>query len=274
MLDENLIKKQLKTSFFGRYLYIFPEIESTNKYARKLVKEGAPEGTVVLTDYQTNGRGRLGHDWESSRAVNILMSIVLRPRIDVESVQCITLVTANIIIDSLERFLKKETVTQIKFQVKWPNDILINGKKIAGILCESSSRERLVEHIIVGMGINVNQDVAEFSDEIQHKTTSLFAETSKQLSREELIAQILFTYEKNYINFQRTNYKPCIEKWKRRCDQIGESLLIETPVSVEPGKFIDIDNKGVLIYQTQDGKIKKLIAGDVKYKDTAHGING
>ena len=128
MMDENLIKKNLKTSFFGRYLYVFPEIESTNKYARELVKEGAPEGTVIITDYQTNGRGRLGHNWESSHAVNILMSIILRPRIDVEAVQCITLVTANIIIDSLERFLKKEALTQKKFHVKWPNDILINGK--------------------------------------------------------------------------------------------------------------------------------------------------
>ena len=148
---------------------------------------------------------------------------------------------------------------QIKFQVKWPNDILIKGKKIAGILCESGSRERLAEHIIVGIGINVIQDVTELSDEIQYKTTSLLAETSKQISREKLIAQILFTYEKNYINFQRTNYEQGIEHWKKRCDQFGKLLLIETPVSVEPGKFIDIDNKGVLIYQTRDGKIKKLI---------------
>jgi len=274
MLDENLIKKHLRTSFFGRYLYLFPEIEATNKYARELVKEGAPEGTVIITDYQTNGRGRLGHNWESSHAVNILMSLILRPRIDPEAVQCITLVTANIIIDALERFLKKEALTQIEFHVKWPNDILINGKKIAGILCESGIRERLVEHIIVGIGINVNQVIAELSDEIQQKTTSLLAETSNQLSREELIAQILFNYEKNYINFQRTNYQQGIEEWKRRCDQIGRSLLIETPANVEQGKFIDIDNKGVLIYQTQDGEIKKLIAGDVKYENTSHGING
>jgi len=274
MLDETLIKKSLKTSFFGQYLYVLPETESTNSYALELVHEGAPEGTVILTDFQKNGKGRLGRTWQSSRGVNILMTIILRPRINVESVQCITLATADIIIRSMEIFLNREKVTDIEFNVKWPNDILVKDKKIAGILSESGIREKSVEYLVVGIGINVNQDVAQLSSEIRAKTTSLFAETGRTYQREKLIAQILFDYETSYIQLQRTDYAQIIDRWKMRCNQIGNRIIVETVVSSERGRFIDVDPKGTLLYETEEGQIKKLVAGSIKSENTLHGSDG
>ena len=274
MLDENLIKNSLKTSFFGKYLYVFPEIGSTNSYARELVKQGAPEGTVVLADYQSNGKGRLGRHWQSSKGANILMSLILRPKINIEAIRCITLATSDILISALEKSIKKEGLAKIKFKVKWPNDIMVDGKKIAGVLCESSVREKAVEYVVVGLGINVNQDISQLSEDIRSKTTSISAETARHFQRETLIAQLLLKYEQNYIHFERTNYDQGINNWKKRCDQIGNSYIIKTPVSEELGQVIDIDNNGVLVYQTQEGKIKKLIAGDIKYESGINGIDG
>jgi len=273
MLDETLIKNSLKTSFFGKYLYVFPEIGSTNSYARELVKQGAPEGTVILTDYQKNGKGRLGRTWQSTRGANILMSLILRPRMNIEAIQCITLATADIVIITLEKFLKKEGITNVRFKVKWPNDIMIDGKKIAGILCESSVQDKSVEYVIVGLGINVNQDIKQLSKDIRKKTTSLFVETSKHFQREKLIAQFLLIYEKKYIDFERTNYEQGIQNWKKRCSQMGNSYMIKTPVIEEWGRLEGVDSNGVLLYRTQDGKIKKLIAGNVKYESAGNGAN-
>jgi BirA family biotin operon repressor/biotin-[acetyl-CoA-carboxylase] ligase len=274
MLDETLIKKLLKTSIFGQYLYILPEIESTNSYALELVNKGAPEGTVIITDFQRNGKGRLGRIWESSSAVNILMSLILRPQINIEAAHLITLATANILISSMENFLRREKAVEIEFNVKWPNDILVGGKKIAGILCESGVREKSVEYIVVGIGVNINQDISKLSKEIRERTTSFYAETSKIYQRERLISQILLEYEDNYIRLQRAGYVGVVEDWKKHCDQLGTIIVVDTVLGSERGSFADVDEKGVLLYKTEAGEIKKLVAGSIKYENASHGING
>jgi BirA family biotin operon repressor/biotin-[acetyl-CoA-carboxylase] ligase len=271
MLDLNRIKKLQKSSIFGKYNYYLPEIDSTNAYAKRLAIGGAPEGTVVMTDYQTEGKGRLGHFWESSRDVNILLSLILRPRLNIDHAIKITLATAVIIISALKKSLKNTSSGKIDFTVKWPNDILANGKKVGGILMESMLREKEVLFVVVGIGLNINQDPAHFSKEVQKTATSLFAETGLNLERERIIAGFLSTFEKEYFHLERTNYNQVIRNWKRHCTHLGQEIVIETHTGKESGTFLDVNQRGILLYRSGSGEEKELVTGSIKHVRTAHG---
>lgn len=264
MIDIEKIKKNQKSSLFGTFAYYFPEIDSTNSYAHHLAQEGAPEGTIVLSDFQTEGKGRHSRVWESSRDANILMSIVLRPKLEIERVVKITLATSEILISSFEKYLNKLNIENIKFSVKWPNDVLANGKKIAGILTESSLREKDIIYIIVGIGVNVNQDLSNLTDDVRINATSLFAETGIVFDRETLISEIITEFERQYFNLERTNYNQVMLDWKNRCDHIGNEIVIETHVGTEKGKFIDVTEKGILLKLDDDEEKKEFVAGTIK----------
>jgi BirA family biotin operon repressor/biotin-[acetyl-CoA-carboxylase] ligase len=274
MIDIERIKKTQKTSLFGTYVYYFPEIDSTNNYAGRLAEEGAPEGTVIITDFQTAGKGRLSRNWESSSGSNILMSIILRPRLEIERVSKITLATSEILVSALEKFLSKSKFDTLTFTVKWPNDILVNGKKIAGILTESSLRDKNIIYVIVGIGLNVNQDIINLSDDIRLNATSLFAETGQIFDREILIAEIITEFEKQYFNLERTNYNQVMENWKNRCDHIGKDIVIETHVTSERGEFIDVTEKGILLKMSENEEEKEFVAGTIKSVKVIDGSDG
>jgi BirA family biotin operon repressor/biotin-[acetyl-CoA-carboxylase] ligase len=274
MIDIEKIKKNQKSSLFGAYAYYFPEIDSTNSYAHRLAQEGAPEGTVVLSDFQTEGKGRLNRVWESSKDANILMSIVLRPRLEIERAVKITLATSEILISSFEKYLNKFKIENMKFSVKWPNDILANGKKIAGILTESSLREKDIIYVIVGVGVNVNHDLSSLSDDVRLNATSLFAETGKVFDRESLIAEIITEFERKYFNLERTNYDQVMLDWKNRCDHIGKEIIIETHVGTEKGHFVDVTEKGILLKLAGPEGEKELVAGTIKSLKVVNGSDG
>jgi BirA family biotin operon repressor/biotin-[acetyl-CoA-carboxylase] ligase len=274
MIDIDKIKKNKKSSIFGKYIYYIPEIDSTNSYAQRLAQEGAPEGTVVLTDYQKDGRGRLDRTWESSRGANVLMSLILRPKVEIERAIRITLASVEIVVGSLEKLLKKSHSKKIEFSVKWPNDIMVNGKKIAGILAESSLREKKILYVVVGIGININQNLSELSKDVRKSSTSLLAETGKEFKREKIILEIITSFEKNYFYLERTKYDHVIEAWKRHCPYIGKNIIIETHTHHEEGKFIDVNEKGVLLYKTEDGQLKELVTGTIKSIKARNGSDG
>lgn len=274
MIDIEKIKKIQKTSLFGTFVYYFPEIDSTNSYASRLAQEGAPEGTVVLSDFQTEGKGRLNRTWESSKDSNILMSLVLRPQLDIEMVAKITLATSEILISSLEKYLSKKKINNIKFSVKWPNDILANGKKIAGILTESSLREKDIVYVIVGLGLNVNQDLSQLSDNVRLIATSLYAETGQLYEREWLIAEIITEFERQYFNLERTNYDQVMHNWKNRCEHLGKEIIVETHVSKEKGIFLDVTDKGILINLADREEQKEFVSGTIKSIKVVNGSDG
>jgi len=274
MLDIEQIKKSQKTSIFGKYIYYFPEIDSTNNYAQRLAQEGAPEGTIVITDFQTMGKGRLDRTWESSKDLNILMSVILRPKLKIEQVVKITLATTEILIVSLEKFLTRLKEANLNFSVKWPNDVLANGKKIAGILTESTLREKDIIYIIVGIGLNVNQEISDLSQNLRKGATSLFAETNQTFHRETLISEIITEFEKQYFHLERTNYNQVLHNWKNRCEHLGKEIEIETHVAVEKGKFQDITENGIILYTPEKDVEKELIASTIKSVKVVHGSDG
>jgi BirA family biotin operon repressor/biotin-[acetyl-CoA-carboxylase] ligase len=263
MINQDRLRELLSTSYFGKYLYILSEVDSTNSYAREAAREGAPEGSVIIADYQAKGRGRLGRVWESEAGTNILMSIILRPRISIQAARCITLASATILIKALQVFLNIDPINHVKLEVKWPNDILLNGKKVAGILTESSVKNQSIEYIITGIGINVNQKSSDFSDEIKDTAISLYDVTSKQIERERLIAQILSIFEKYYIRLERINYADIVKDWKAHWGMAGRAAKIETPVTTEWGEILDINENGSLLYKTEDGLIKEMVTGNI-----------
>ena len=273
MIDIKKIKKNQKTSIFGTYIYYFPEIDSTNNYAIRLAQEGAPEGTIVLSDFQTEGKGRLDRVWESSQDSNILISFVLRPSLNIERVVKITLATSEIVISALEKHLNKLNSNNLKFSVKWPNDILLNGKKLAGILTESSTREKDIIYVVVGIGLNVNQDISELSDDLRETATSLFTETDQSFDRENLISDIITEFEKQYFSLERSNYDQVLQNWKNRCDHIGKKIIVETHVTEEKGDFLNITEKGILLKTAVDGEEKEFIAGAIKSVKVINGAD-
>jgi BirA family biotin operon repressor/biotin-[acetyl-CoA-carboxylase] ligase len=265
MINSDQIKKKLNTSIFGKYIYYLPETESTNTYGLRLAQEGAPEGTVILTDFQKAGRGRQNNNWESSKESNILMSVILRPRLKIERVVRITLATSDIIISSLENILEKTSHNPIQFSVKWPNDILANEKKLGGVLTESSLRDKEVIYVVVGIGININQDLSELSEETREIATSLRHETNTLFERENIIVQIISLFEKKYLNLERNGYSNVAADWKRYCNCLGRAIEIKTYAGVERGKFMDINDDGALIFSSEKGQVKELISGSIRY---------
>ncbi len=264
MLKKELIQQQLCTSYFGRYIYVLPEVDSTNRYARDQAKEGAPEGTVILSDYQTAGKGRKGNSWVSTAGANILMSIILRPHLLANAVQSITLATANIVVNALDRFLILEKCDGIDLHLKWPNDIMVTDRKLAGILIESTVRNKWIDFLVIGVGLNVNQDIKLLPGDVRKRATSLAVETGRQFNREKLAAQLISDFERNFIRFARTDYGTIIYEWKQRCRHIGKTYMIETPLGNEKGKILDINENGMLVYESENtGDVKMLVSGRI-----------
>jgi BirA family biotin operon repressor/biotin-[acetyl-CoA-carboxylase] ligase len=198
MLVRKNIEKELNTKIFGRNLYIFSDIDSTNTFARHLALQGAPEGTTVIADYQSDGKGRIGHEWISDHSMNILMSLIIRPAFQAEALHMITFTTVNIIISAIQSVLIDNNTTNLRFNMKWPNDIMVNNKKIGGILTESCIRNKKVEYVVIGIGLNVNQDINNFCGKLKNTATSLYHETRQKFNREKIIVKILEQYEKVY----------------------------------------------------------------------------
>ena len=147
----------------------------------------------------------MGRKWISDHAMNILMSLILKPKVNIESVQIITFATANILISAIQKYLFENNIYNLKLDMKWPNDIFINNKKIAGVLTESCILNKKIKYIIVGMGVNVNQNMNEFSDKIKKNATSLYKETGKKFPREKIIIKILEEYEKSYLELMKNS---------------------------------------------------------------------
>lgn len=260
------IQSKLKTSLFGTNIYYEKSLDSTNDYAMRLANEGAPEGTIVLTEFQRSGKGRLNRKWLSEPGQNLLMSILLRPEIEVEMAQKIALAITTILIDAIKDFLKNRKFTISGLEAKWPNDILLNGKKLGGILAETRLQNKTIKTLVIGIGLNVNSTIQEMPEEIRDSAISIREIIGKKIIIEDLISYFLKRFEENYTKYERSNYAGVVTNWKKYCNQFGQAIVVKKPVKDETGIFHDINTEGYLIYRTRSGKVKKLISGDIVRK--------
>jgi BirA family biotin operon repressor/biotin-[acetyl-CoA-carboxylase] ligase len=251
----------LQTRVFGRRgINYYSETDSTNIRARALAHKGAPEGTIVVAETQTQGRGRRGRTWFSPPGSGIYMSIVLRPRVQPHEAPLLTLVAAVSMTETLFEMV------DLPFKIKWPNDILIEGKKISGILTEMSLEMERVDYVIVGVGLNVNTEPDAMEDEIREIASSLRILTGKVFSRIQILQVFLKRLEHYYDLFQDRQFETIRNRWKELSGVIGRQVKIINPDGVCEGEAVDIDSDGFLVLRSPTGDFQRIVAGDVLYQ--------
>lgn len=248
----------LKTAFLGRNLHYFDSVESTQKIAYKLAYDNAEEGTVVIAEEQTAGRGRMDRKWHSPKYTGIWMSIILRPKIPIPKAPQLTLITAVGVVQAIEE------VTGLLPEIKWPNDILINGKKVTGILTELQAESDRINSIIIGIGINVNTALEDFPEEIQALASSLAIEMGSKADREKLIRTILEKLEKLYLLYLEKGFFPIKLMWESYAVSIGKQITARTITGEIKGKAIGITEDGVLLVEDSAGTIHNIYSADIR----------
>jgi BirA family biotin operon repressor/biotin-[acetyl-CoA-carboxylase] ligase len=254
------IREGLQTIRFGqKKIEYYDETDSTNVRARMLAHKGAPEGTVVIAETQTQGRGRRGRTWYSPPGCGIYMSIILRPLVQPHEAPQLTLLTAVAMAETLLSF------ADLPFTIKWPNDILIHGKKISGILTEMAMEMDRVDYVVVGLGLNVNTPAEAMAEEIHEIATSLQILTGKTFSRVAILRHFLKKLEDYYALFQGRQFEVIRNRWKTLSGILGRQVKIENLDRAYQGEVVDLDQDGFLVIREADGSLQRIVAGDVLY---------
>lgn len=249
----------LITEVFGRRDYFYyPSIDSTNRQARILASQGYPEGTVVVADMQTDGRGRRGRSWYSPAGQGIYMSLILRPRIPLKEISRISLMPAVALAETLQEELG------LAARIKWPNDILINHKKIAGILSEAITDMDGIEFVVIGMGLNINNPESDFPDDFRTDPTSILTEMKQPASRVRILQSLLAKLEYHYQLLQKGDFVETLAAGRRMSMVIGQKVSLETSQGIVTGRAVDIDENGFLLVDEGSGVQHTVISGEIE----------
>jgi BirA family biotin operon repressor/biotin-[acetyl-CoA-carboxylase] ligase len=253
------IKWKLKTKIFGKEVISYKKVDSTNDIAYQLAEKGVKEGTVILAEEQSKGKGRHGRSWVSPSKGGIYMSCVLRPKITPDEIPGITLLAAVAVAKAI-----RETAS-LEASIKWPNDIMLDGKKVCGILTEMKAQQDSVDFIILGIGINVNTPLKLLPKGSSSLKDELFrcGAKSATISRVELVKNILEGLEEYYNLSQDKGFKPVIEMWKSFPGILGSRVKVILPSRAFEGLAHDIDSDGALIVRLDSGMLEKVSSGDV-----------
>jgi BirA family biotin operon repressor/biotin-[acetyl-CoA-carboxylase] ligase len=250
------IKAGLKTSMMGKNIHYFKETESTNILARDMAGS-VDEGTVVIAESQTGGRGRMGRKWISPEG-GIWLSVVLKPRMQPLHAPRITLLAGVAVAKTIRNF-------GLSAKIKWPNDVLINGKKVCGILTEIGAEMDSIQYIVVGIGIDANVDTETFPEEFRDSSTSLKNELGYDINRVEFVQKLLIELESLYLKFQKEGFTSIIEEWRMMSATIGQWVKITTQSRIMYGEAVGVDSDGALILETGEGRLEKIVAGNCEH---------
>jgi BirA family biotin operon repressor/biotin-[acetyl-CoA-carboxylase] ligase len=242
----------LRAGPFGVMVHYYPQVGSTNDVARELAADGAPEGTVVIADEQTRGRGRLARHWVAPPNTSLLMSVIFRPALPPDQAHRLLIACGLALAEACE------AVAGVRVDVKWPNDLLIDGKKVAGILAESAVEGERLDWLVVGAGLNVHQ-VFTPTDPLSGRATSLHMETGKEHDRAMLLAQILVRLNDWHT---RVDQNVLLAAWRARCPMLGQPIQVETPDGILDGLAEDIDTTGALWLRDAEGQRHCLTVGE------------
>ena len=256
-LDLAKVRGYLDAKRLGTKFHYFDEIGSTNTHARELAEKGAAEGEVVLAESQTDGRGRLGRRWESPPLANLYFSVILRPKLAPVHAPQITLTAAVALAEAIDSLIPLSPV------IKWPNDILVNGKKLAGILAEAVSTPERVEYVILGIGVNVNCPVDAMPQELRQRATSLFDVTRIHMDREFVLRRLIQDLDRCYGDLEQFGFEAIAPQWEARFGLRGKHVRVELRDQVLIGRARGLARDGALLVEGDDGILQKVIAGDV-----------
>jgi BirA family biotin operon repressor/biotin-[acetyl-CoA-carboxylase] ligase len=247
------ITPRLNTVFIGKKIFYFEAVSSTMDIAMELGLKGLPEGTLVLTETQTKGRGRLGRSWFSPKYKGVYLSLILKPRILPTQTPILTLLAAVSICEAI-----RENIF-LDVRIKWPNDILIHNKKLGGILTELSAEMDRVRFVVVGIGLNVNSE----RKTLPEGATSLREQKKEEINRVELLQEILRRMEANYLFFQKKGPRDIIERWRSYNITLGKRVKVVCQKEHVEGQAMDIDIDGGLLLRKDSGVVEKVMAGDI-----------
>jgi len=256
-LDIALVRAHLGANRLGATLHYFQEIGSTNTHARELAERGADEGGIVIAESQTHGRGRLGRRWESPPFTNLYLSFILRPKLSSRHAAQITLAAAVALAETVGSFLSRPPV------IKWPNDILFDGKKLAGILTEAACDEDRVAYVILGIGLNVNYHTGAMSAELRQRATSIADLTGTNVSRESVLARLIQDMDRCYGELEESGFEALRPRWEAHFALGGRRVRIDLGDQTVIGFAQGIDQSGALIVEDEQGQRRSIVSGDV-----------
>lgn len=260
-ITANEIRLGLHTKRLGQHIHYEESVDSTQKIALRLSLEGAPEGTVIIAEEQRSGRGRMDRQWHSPKFTGIWMSIILRPNLLPQKAPQLTLIAAVAVVQAIEE------LTSLHPQIKWPNDILVNGKKLTGILTELQAESDRINSVIIGIGMNVNQEKTSYPAELQSIATSLLIETSMKVNRAEMVRTVLSKLENLYDLYLEKGFYPIKVFWESYAISIGKMITARMINGDIYGKAIGITDDGVLMLEDLSGKIHYVYSADIELDD-------
>lgn len=259
ILSRAELMSSISTEWAGRNVLYFDETDSTNTEAKKAAEGGAPHGTLVAADYQSLGKGRRGRSWISPHGVGIWMSLLLRPGLPPSCASMLTLVAALAVADGIEEACGLET------KIKWPNDIVVNGKKVCGILTEMSTELECIHYVVVGIGINANAE--EFPEDIREVATSLLLETGKPVNRSRVIGAVMKAMETYYRAFmERQDMSGLLELYNGKLVSKDSVVRVLAPDQEYTGIAEGINGAGELLVRTEAGELCRVISGEVSVR--------
>ncbi len=260
-INADEILENLNTEYIGKNLYVFHEVQSTNTVAKFLSTNNIPDGSVIISEKQTAARGRSGKAWESPLG-GVWLSIVLNPHVDHSKLPMITLATGVAVAKTLEKIGIENP------EIKWPNDIFINGKKVCGILTEAVAKFNTIENVIIGVGIDVNIDIEKFPKEIKDGTTTIEKELGRKGNENLLIKTFLEEFEAISDLFDHEGYECILKEWRKRSYSIGKIVEVREPFNkYYDGYVVGINREGALIVEKIDGTLEKVISGECIIKN-------
>jgi BirA family transcriptional regulator, biotin operon repressor / biotin---[acetyl-CoA-carboxylase] ligase len=251
------VRDGLVTRRLGTKLHYLAEIDSTNAYARQLAEQGANEGEVIIAEAQTRGRGRLGRNWVSPPFVNLYVSVILRPQLPPVHAPQLTLMAAVALADTIASFIGTPPA------IKWPNDILVGGKKLAGILTESSCDSERIEFVILGIGVNLNYPVELMPDVIRERATSILTLTKNNIEREAFLQRLIQDLDRCYGELEEVGFDSLALRWEAFFGLRGKGVRVEMTDHIMIGTAKGIDRDGALIVEDDRGERQRIVAGDV-----------
>lgn len=254
-LDIASLRERLRGCKYGFPLHYFENVASTNAVALKLSKEGAAEGTMVLADRQTAGRGRLQRVWQSPAGCNLYFSVILRPKIALAKAPQLTFLAGVAVADTLASFCPEGV------EIKWPNDVLINQRKVCGILSELNAEQGKIAAVL-GIGVNVNMKKEDFASEYRQSATSLREETGRMHPREEVLCSFCTHFQRRYELFLNEGFEPLRQAWLFRTKMVGKNVRVRFGKEIKAGVVSGLDEDGALLLADAKGALERIIAGD------------
>jgi len=254
---DDLLSRLGETKIIGRDIHVFKETTSTNDVIEKFARDGLKEGIVAFAESQTKGRGRLGRKWVSPARKGLWFSVLLRPDLQPQETTQLTVASAT----ALRRAIQLHT--GLKPEIKWPNDILIHGRKVAGILTELSAELDRVKYVILGIGVDVNLNASDFSAEFRKSASSLKIELGKPIFRAELAVVILRELDVDYGRICDGRFSAIADEWEEHCTTIGQEVVIRTGERQIRGRAESLGEDGALLLRTDHGHLERVVGGDV-----------